>query len=88
MLQRGMPSEILFLVPVVVIFIAAWWGAIVASRDPAQQDPRHEMARLRDYEAWLRQRLEMAQLEKWDEEMVAHVAEELIATKRELSRRR
>jgi hypothetical protein len=67
-----------------VIAIAAWFGAWLSSRNPANYRPIEEAARLEQHAAWLKQRLEVAQRENWDDEMIAPLAAELEAISREL----
>ncbi|MSU71096.1 MAG: hypothetical protein EXS43_01980 [Opitutus sp.] len=66
----------------VVVYVAVWLQA----RDPAQNTPQHELARLQTREAWLWQRLEIARRENWGGEMRTAIANELGATSHRLVR--
>lgn len=78
-----MPEAFAVLV-VVVVAIAAWFGAWMQARDPANYNAREEAERLRHHAVWLEQRLELAQREKWGGDMVTGIADELDATCRQL----
>jgi hypothetical protein len=78
-----MPEALAVLV-VVVIAIAAWFGAWMQARNPANYNAREEAERLRHHVAWLEQRLELAQREKWGGDMVAGISDELETTFRQL----
>lgn len=74
---------VLFVVAVcVVIYVAAW----LRGRDPALVNAHEDLQRLRHHEAWLHERLHRAQLERWDADMIAGLADELRATSRQLAR--
>ena len=74
---------IFFIFAVVVIsFVAAW----LRSRDPSLLNLHEDLQRLRHHEGWLRQRLELAQREQWDREMIAGLSDELRATSLQLAR--
>ena len=72
--------EALAVLAVFVVAIAAWVGAWMQSRDPAQQNPREDFAQAQQQTAWLEQRLEVARREKWESHLVASLTEELEAT--------
>ena len=69
---------------VVVVAIAAWIGAWMQARNPANHDSRQEQVRLQHHYAWLQERLEVARRENWGGEMVGGLADELEATARQL----
>lgn len=74
---------VLFVFAVVaIIYVAAW----LRSRNPSLVNVDDELQRLRHHEAWLRERLHRAQLERWDADMIAGLADELRATSRQLAR--
>lgn len=61
--------EALAVVAVVVVSLAAWLGAWLHARNVANYVVRDEVVRLRHQVAWLRERLERAEREGWDEGM-------------------
>jgi hypothetical protein len=65
-----------------VVYVVAW----LRSRDPSLVNVSEDLQRLRLHEAWLRERLQRAQLERWDSAMVAGLADELRATSHQLAR--
>lgn len=67
---------------VATAFVAAW----IRSRAPSLVNLQEDLQRLRQHEAWLRERLHRAQLERWDSDMIAGLAEELRATSHQLVR--
>jgi len=69
-------------VTVVVFYVAAWFRA----RDPSLHDPQQELARLQQHEAWLTERLRLAQRENWDQRRVAALSRELGETSLQLAR--
>jgi hypothetical protein len=71
---------------VLAVVIAAWIGAALQSRNPVNHRPVEEGVRLEQHAEWLRQRLEVAQRENWDEDMTASLAAELAETLRQLAR--
>ena len=68
----------------VIVYAVAW----LRSRDPSLVNVAEDVQRLRHHEAWLRERLERAQLERWDSDMIAGIADELRATSYQLARLR
>ena len=76
--------EALAVVVVFVITVVAWVGAWMNARNPANNDARDELARLRHHAAWLEQRLEIAQREKWGEDMVGNISDEMAVTSAQL----
>jgi hypothetical protein len=58
------------------------------ARDPAGVDARQELARLEQHHAWLRERLDRAQREKWDDDMVATIVAQKASTAAQLSSNR
>ena len=65
-----------------IVWVAAW----IRSRDPSLRNATEDVHRLRHQEAWLSQRLQVAETERWGAEMVAGIAAELHLTKQELAR--
>ena len=80
--------EALAVVAVIAIVLAAWFGAWMQAHDPAGVDTRQELTRLEQHHAWLQQRLERAQREKWDDDMVATIAAEMAITAAQLASNR
>lgn len=83
--SRPMPEAfaVLFvLVASVTVYAVAW----LRSRDPSLVNISEDVERLRHHETWLRERLDRAQLERWDSDMIAGIAEELRATSHHLAR--
>ena len=78
--------EALAVLAVFVVAIVAWFGAWMHTRNPANYDARGEVARLRQHAAWLEQRLELAQRERWGGDMVASLQEEVESTAQQLAR--
>ena len=62
---------------VTLIAVGMYVGALIHARRPGRHDSPKELARLRDREEWLRQRLHQAQRENWGDEMTAAHAAEL-----------
>jgi hypothetical protein len=81
-----MPEAFAVLV-VFVISVAAYIGALITARDPARQNVVEDLATLRQHHAWLRQRLDVARRENWDEEMVGNLEAEQMATAEEINRK-
>lgn len=77
-----MPEALAVLV-VLAVAVVAWVGAWLHARDPANYKPREEHARLQHHESWLQSRLETAQRENWSDDMVAHLAADLEAARRQ-----
>ena len=78
--------EALAVLAVVVVTIVAWFGAWMHARNPANYNARDEVARLRQHSAWLHQRLELAQRERWGGDMIASLSDEIEATAEQLAR--
>ncbi len=78
--------EALAVVAVLVVAVVAWLGAWLHARDPANYNARAEAERLRHHSVWLQERLELAQRERWSEEMVSNLADELNMTARQLEK--
>ena len=76
--------EALAVAVVFIVAIVAWFGAWLNARNPANYNARDEMARLRHHAAWLEQRLETAQRERWGEDMVENISDELATTSAQL----
>ena len=79
--------EALALLAIFVIAIAAWFGAWMQARDPANQNVHDETERLQLHVRWLEQRLDLAQRENWSGDMIASLQEEIETTARQLARR-
>lgn len=77
-----MPEALAILV-IVVVAVAAWIGAWVHARNPANYNVRHEIERLHYQAGWLQERLEVARRENWGGEMIANLEAELEATRRQ-----
>ena len=73
---------------VVVVTIVAWFSAWMHARNPANTNAQAEIARLRQHAAWLEQRMEVAQREKWGGDMIATLSDEMEGTARQLVRAR
>lgn len=73
--------EALAVLAVFVVAVVAWVGAWLHARDPANYKPTEEHARLQHHEGWLQGRLETARREKWSEDMVANLEEDLEAAR-------
>jgi hypothetical protein len=71
---------------VFVVCVTAYLAALIRSRDPSLHNAADELARLRHHEAWLRQRLELAERERWGADMIAGLADELRTTSQQLAR--
>jgi hypothetical protein len=71
---------------VVVVCVAAYVAALLRSRDPSLHNAADELARLHQHEAWLRQRLALAERERWGADMIAGLGDELRATSQQLAR--
>jgi hypothetical protein len=82
-----MPEALAVLV-VFVVTLVAWAGAWMHARDPANTNAREEVERLRHHAAWLEQRIDVAQREKWDGEMIDNLSAELAATTQQLAQTR
>lgn len=78
--------EALAVLLVFVVSIAVYGAAWLRSRNPALINVAEDLQRLRHHEGWLRERLHRAQLERWDSEMIAGLADELHATSQQLAR--
>ena len=72
----------IFAVSVMVFFAASLRG-----RDQSLINADDELQRLRQQEAWLRQRLELAEREQWSHDMIASIADEHRQTALQLARR-
>ena len=75
----------------VVVFILAvtavvFVAASIRGRDPSLVNLHDDVQRLRQQELWLRERLHRAELEQWDEAMIAHLAADLRDTSQQLAR--
>ncbi len=77
--------ELFAVLVVVAVSIAAWIAAWLQTRGGVKLDSPTEQARLRVHEAWLRQRLALAECERWDAGMTASLTEELNTTTRQLT---
>ena len=77
--------EALAIVAVAAVVVVAFIGAWLQERNPARQDARADLERLRQHAAWLEQRLEIAGRENWDDSMIASLAAEHAATLRQLA---
>jgi hypothetical protein len=71
---------------VLIAALGVYVGAEIHSRNPANHNAKLDAERLRGQEAWLRQRLQMAQRENWSGDMVARLTEELGATTQQLAK--
>ncbi|MEY2881939.1 MAG: hypothetical protein RLZZ15_4319, partial [Verrucomicrobiota bacterium] len=79
--------EAFVVLAVFVVAVIAWVAAWVRSRDPSLRNAAEELALLRQQEAWLRQRLALAEREHWDADMSAALAAELRLTAQRLAAR-
>jgi hypothetical protein len=77
--------EALAIVAVAAVVVVAFIGAWLQERNPARQDARADLERLRQHAAWLEQRLALAERENWDESMIANLSAEHAATVRQMS---
>jgi hypothetical protein len=80
-----MPEALAVLVVIavcIIVYVAAW----LRSRDPSLINVAEDLQRLRHHEAWLRERLLRAMEERWSDDMVSEIANELHATSLQLSR--
>lgn len=68
------------------VVVAAWFGAWLHARNPANHNPIEDAQRLRMHADWLAERLTTARREKWGGEMVANLTIELNATSEQVSR--
>jgi hypothetical protein len=64
------------------VFVVAW----LRGRDVSLVNVSDDLQRLRQHEAWLRERLHRAELEQWDDAMIASLAADLRATSHQLDR--
>ncbi len=78
--------EALAVLAVFAVCLAAYVAAWLRSRDPSLVNATEDLQRLQHHEAWLRERLQRAQLERWDSDMIAGIADELRATSHQLTR--
>lgn len=78
--------EALAIVVVFFVAVGVYISAWLQARNPAQHDPRQELARLKAHEAWLRERLQVAREENWANDMVAGLADELAVTSAQCAR--
>ena len=79
--------EALAIFAIFVVSIAVWISARLQAANPALQTPQLDRARLRHHADWLQHRLQIAQQENWDAEMIAGLQADLAAATRELARR-
>jgi hypothetical protein len=77
--------EALAVVAVFVVTAIAYVGAWLHARDPAKRNVLDDIARLRHHAEWLQSRLEVAQRENWETEMIASLSDELENTLRQLA---
>jgi hypothetical protein len=77
--------EAFVVLAVFVVAVIAWVAAWVRSRDPSLRNAAEELVLLRQQEAWLRQRLALAEREHWDADMCAALAAELHLTAQRLA---
>lgn len=85
--SRHMPATFL-LILVLTIALAAWLAAWWHTHTKAHSRPRpgEELQRLRNYAAWLEQRLDTARRERWDHDMIVSLSRQLGIACRQLSR--
>jgi hypothetical protein len=86
--MRDIPTampEALAVFAVVVVSIAAWFGAWMHTRNPANYKPHDEIARLQQRAAWLGPRIEVAQRERWGDDMMAALLDERSETVEQLA---
>ena len=57
--------EALAVAVVFVVALAAWIGAAVTARDPANRNVAQDCERLAHHALWLEQRIEVARRENW-----------------------
>jgi hypothetical protein len=79
--------EALAIVAVAAVVVVAFIGAWLQERNPAHQDARADLERLRQHATWLEQRLELAERENWGEAMIASLTAEHAATVQQLTRK-
>lgn len=71
-----------------VLFVCAgiFVYARIQSLDPSKRNPAAELTQLRLQHAWLKEQLERAQRETWDDQMIARLTEQLAAATRRLEK--
>jgi hypothetical protein len=71
-----------------VLFVCA--GIFIYARiralDPATRDHAAELRQLAHQQQWLKEQLERANREKWDEQMITRLADQLDAATRKLAK--
>jgi len=77
--------EALVVLAVFVVTIAAWLGAWMHARNPANYNVRLEIERLKQQAAWLEERLDVACRERWATDMIASISDELGAITQQLA---
>ena len=78
--------EALAIVAVFAVAVAAWVGALLHARDPRNHSPVIERARLRDQQAMLHERLNLARQERWSPEMIESLSDQLAEVSSQLHR--
>jgi len=71
---------------VFVVAVGVYIFAKFQTARPSAQDARENSHRLRRHHAWLRQRMEMAERERWDAGMIRAIADELAVTSARLAK--
>ena len=80
-----MPEAIAVLF-VLAAAIGVYVWAALQSRHPANQYSGIDLERLRNHEAWLKQRLQLARQEKWSGDMIARITADLAAATQKLAK--
>ena len=80
----ALPILALFVVVVIIAWLAAWHHA----RNPSHHDPREDFRQLQRHAAWLEQRLDLARREHWSVEMIARLSNDLGVACREVAQAR
>lgn len=80
--------EALAVALVFVVAIASYVGARLHTANPANHNPRADLARLQQQRAWLEEKLRRGRRENWDQEMLDRLSDEVAATDAQLARLR
>lgn len=70
---------------VFVVSLGIYLFAKLQARSPEFRKPEVKLAQLQEQRAWLEERLQQAEREKWSPEMRKPIAEQLEETRRKLS---
>jgi len=77
--------EALAILFILVVAGGVYLYARVQAGNPARRNADEDRARLERHEAWLRQRLELAERERWGADMVRGIESELHTTRERLA---